>query len=73
MRFYGSKNNNYVMSEVIIFVDSTEEFNSSNFNKLELSKVFSFNINTHNFLEKKKIVHNIGENYLKSDDREKNF
>ena len=42
------------MSEVIIFVDSTEEFNSSNFNKLELPKIFSFNINTHNFLEKKK-------------------
>ena len=61
------------MSEVIIFVDSTEEFNSSNFNKLELPKIFSFNINTHNFLEKKKIVHNIGENYLKSNDREKIF
>ena len=66
------KKNNMV-SEVLIFVDSVEGLNSSNFDKLSSSKVFSFNINTHNFLERKRIKHYIGENYLKSKDREKIF
>ena len=42
------------MQEIITFVDSVEDFDTFNFKKLNSSKIFSFNIEGHKFLEKKK-------------------
>ena len=61
------------MQEIITFVDSIEDFNTFNFGKLNSSKIFSFNIEGHKFLEEKKINHYIAENYLEKEDQSKIF
>ena len=61
------------MQQKITFIDNVEGLNSFDFKKLESTKVFSFNIIAHKFLEEKKIDHHIAEEYLKKDDREKIF
>ncbi len=61
------------MQEIITFVDSVEDFNAFNFEKLNSTKIFSFNIEGHKFLEKKKFKHHIAENYLEKEDKNKIF
>jgi len=61
------------MQEIIAFIDSAKGFDSFNFEKLKPTKIFSFNIFTHKFLKEKNIEHEIAENYLEKDDREKIF
>ena len=62
-----------LVKETITFIDSIEDFNTIDSGKLKSSKVFSFNIDGHKFLEKEKINHIIAENYLEKDDRGKIF
>ena len=64
---------NNIVQEIITFVDSVEDFDTFNFKKLNSSKIFSFNIEGHKFLEKKKINHEIAENYLEKEDQNKIF
>ena len=61
------------MKETITFVDSVEDFDAFDFEKLNSSKIFSFNIEGHKFLEEKKINHDIAENYLENEDQSKIF
>ncbi len=61
------------MQETITFVDNVKDFDAFNFEKLNSSKVFSFNIEGHKFLEEKKINHDIAENYLEKEDQSKIF
>jgi len=61
------------MEESLIFVDSINGFDSFHFQKSKSSKIFSFNIHAHKHLIEKNIEHDIAENYLQKDDREKIF
>lgn len=64
---------NNIVQETITFIDSIDSLNSLNLKKLNPSKIFSFNIEGHQFLEKEKISHVIAENYLEKDDKNKIF
>jgi len=63
------------MTKIFIFLDNTNEFYKLSKNLINSSetKIFSFNIIVHKFLEDKKIEHEIAENYLSKEDHLKIF
>lgn len=61
------------MQEIITFIDSVNNLGSLNFKKLNTSKIFSFNIEGHQYLEKENISHDIAENYLEKNDKNEIF
>ena len=63
------------MAKIFIFLDNTNEFYKLSKNLINSSetKIFSFNIIVHKFLEDKKIEHEIAESYLSKEDHFKIF
>ena len=63
------------MAKIFIFLDNTNEFYKLPKNLINSSetKIFSFNIIVHKFLEDKKIEHEIAESYLSKEDHFKIF
>ena len=63
------------MAKIFIFLDNTNEFYKLSTNLINSSetKIFSFNIIVHKFLEDKKIEHEIAESYLSKEDHFKIF
>ena len=63
------------MAKIFIFLDDTSEFYKLPKNLINSSetKIFSFNIIVHKFLEDKKIEHEIAESYLSKEDHFKIF
>jgi len=61
------------MSNTFLFVTDFHDIASIDKNELKKSKVFSFNIESHKYLKKKKIDHKIAENYLSENERIKIF
>lgn len=61
------------MEKSIFLIDNTNELDSFDFRNIKNTKIFSFNIKTHKFLEEKKINHVIAERYLDEEDHKKIF
>ena len=63
------------MTKTFVFIDNTSEFYKLPKNLINSSetKIFSFNIIVHKFLEDKKIEHEIAESYLSKEDHFKIF
>ena len=63
------------MTKTFVFIDNTNEFYKLSKNLINSSetKIFSFNIIVHKFLEDKKIEHEIAESYLSKEDHFKIF
>ena len=63
------------LEKTLIFIDNTNELDklSKNLINSPRTKIFSFNITVHKFLEDKKIEHEIAESYLSKEDHFKIF